>query len=400
MNADLEHSARPGPASSLPHSWLVGVGFLLLAVVSLAPLLAERLPVTFASAHASPALDWGSKTAVLLCMALTIGVRAWCDRRSEPWSVGHAGAFTLLAGLLTAWHWYAVDLAHEDWQRTLYRDILNHQPEAGGQLRAPHQFRALPYGFTRSVEVLTGDWVFACLAYRWFFTYWFLWGCHRFARLFHEPLGALAVLIPVLALYPLAVRYYWGQLTDPLSHALFVLALIYVMQNRWLPLAASLALGILAKETAVVIVPGYWACYWRRGWCALWKTAALGAVCVVAFLAARLPLGWGVGYGAINGTEGLMIGTNLGIGKELYIGAAPTYDNYLHPLLFVGLFLPFIAFNWKAIDSRLKALFLIVVPLVLLSSLCFSWMYESRNYLALLPLLASMALPASVCSRG
>ena len=45
----------------------------------------------------------------------------------------------------------------------------------------------------------------------------------------------------LLAFYPLSVWYYQGQLTDPLSHALFVLSLIYVVQDRWLALAASLA---------------------------------------------------------------------------------------------------------------------------------------------------------------
>src|SRR5262249_37035884 len=151
-----------------------------------------------------------------------------------------------------------------------------------------------------------GDWLFACLAYRWFFTYWFLWACYRLARLFHPPGRALGTLAPVLLLYPLSILFYWGQLTDPLSHALFVLALVYVIQDRLIPLAAVLALGVLAKETVVLVVPAYWACYWRRGWPALFRSAFLGMACVAAYLAARLPLGWRLGYGNINGTEGLM----------------------------------------------------------------------------------------------
>ena len=61
---------------------------------------------------------------------------------------------------------------------------MNHQPQ--NDLRAPHQFRPLPYGFTRSLELVTGDWHFACLAYRWFFLYWFVWGFYRFVRLYWE----------------------------------------------------------------------------------------------------------------------------------------------------------------------------------------------------------------------
>jgi hypothetical protein len=304
--------------------------------------------------------------------------------------------FIVLAGLMTAWHGYEVDVPNEAWQQRLYLDILNHLPEESGLLRAPHQFRALPYGFTRSLEVITGDWVFACLAYRWFFTYGFLWASYQLARRFQPRIRALATLVPVVLLYPLSVRYYQGQLTDPLSHTLFVLAMIYMIEDRLLALAAALALGVLAKETAVVVVPAYWACYWRRGLRALLTTAALGLVCTAAFLAARLPLGWGLGYGSINGTEGLMIGTNLGIGPPRYIGSAPTFENYLHPLLFVAPFLPAIAWNWRRADGRLKALFLTLTPLVLLSNLCFGWMYESRNYMPLLPLLATLALPAKI----
>lgn len=86
-----------------------------------------------------------------------------------------------------------------------------------------------------------------------------------------------------------------------------------------------------------------------------------------------------------------MIGTNLGFGEPLYESQAPGYQNYLQPLLFAGIFLPFIALRWRAIDARLKAIFLTLVPLLLASNLCFGWMYESRNYLPLLPLLTTMA---------
>ena len=78
-------------------------------------------------------------------------------------------------------------------------------------------------------------------------------------------LEALATLLPLPLLYPLSIFWYWGQLTDPVSHALFVLALIYIVEDRWLELAGALALGVMAKETAVILVPAYWACWWRKG---------------------------------------------------------------------------------------------------------------------------------------
>jgi len=361
----------------------------------------EPAPVAFVGPY-TPAAAAAGKAAVLLLMGVAVWVRARLDRREGR----HAGLLTvglvLLAGAMTAWHWFAVDARYnaarggfyvEQWQRDLYLSILNHRHEdAAGWSQVPHIYRPLPYGFTRSLERLTGDWHFACLAYRWFFTYLLAWAYYRFARLFLDPRRALLALVALPVLYPFSVAYYRGQLTDPVSHVLFVLGMIYIVQDRWLALAAAVGLGVLAKETAVVLVPAYCACRARAWRSAVGPAAVLGLTAAVAFVAVRLAAGWGVGYGAINGTTGLMIGTNLGIGTPLYLGAAPTYQNYLQVALFVGAFLPPIALRWRGADGRLKALFLTLTPLVLASSFCFSWLYESRNYVPLLPLLTTLAL--------
>ena len=143
----------------------------------------------------------------------------------------------------------------------------------------------------------------------------------------------------------------------------------------------------------MLMVPVYWACYWRGGLRPLLKAAALAAVCAAAFLAARVPFGWYPGYENINGTEGLMVCDNLGIGEPVYRSAAPLWQNYLQPALFVVPFLPLIAWGWRRLDRRLKAMCLTLTPLLLLSNLCFSWLYESRNYIPLLPILTSLAQP-------
>ena len=132
-----------------------------------------------------------------------------------------------------------------------------------------------------------------------------------------------AALLAVLVLYPASVAYYFGQLTDPLSHALFALALVYVIEDRWLPLALAVALGVLAKETAVLLVPAYLACWWRQGGPALVRAALVGTAATAAFLAARLPLGWKPGNAGLNGLDGLMIGTNLGFGEPVAFTPVP-----------------------------------------------------------------------------
>ncbi len=367
--------------------WL---GLALIAALSLPPLLLERPEVVPVEPFSSTAVAWTCKILILTAMLGTLTLAAFAAQTDDPWALRLVLPLTLLAALMTAWHWYWLDRVPgiAAWQREMYFDILNQRRDA------PHQFRPLPYGFTRSLELATGDWLFSCLAYRWFFTGWFLWGCYRFARQWLSPPPALLTLVPVAALYPISVWFYLGQLTDPLSHALFVFACLWTVHDRTLLLAASLGLGVLAKETAVLLVPVYWACHWPGGLRTLLKSVMLGAVCVIAFLAARLPHGWFPGYETINGTERLMILDNLGIGQPVYSGAAPLWQNYLQPALFVVPFMPLMAWGWRCLDGRLKAMCLTLTPLLLLSNLCFGWLYESRNYMPLLPVLGTAAVMA------
>jgi hypothetical protein len=370
-------------------AWPGIVGLLLLAAVALLPLVAEALPVKPVAPQQALLAPTFAKLLILLVMAATFAVRGWLDHRDGIGPPATMLVFVLLGVGFTVWHWHAVDAFGENhaWQLKTYYGILNHEAEA------PHQFRPLPYGFARILERLSGDWLFACLVYRWFFTTWFLWASYRLARLFHPQRIALIAVLLLLPFYPLSIKFYAGQLTDPMIHALFVLALVYVLEDRWLLLALTLALGVIAKETVVLLVPAYWACYWRGGFRALMRTILLGLACVLAFLAIRLPLGWRLSHEAINGTEEWMIASNLGIAELGYVSDVPLWHNYLHPLVFVGLLVPLVALRWNQLDPRLKALALVVVPGLLLSNLCFGWLYESRNYMPALPLLLTMALP-------
>lgn len=366
------------------------LGLTLLASLSIVPLLTDLPPLTWVGGYESPWLEAGSKLSVGLLLGLAVACRTWLDGRADARPAATTFLLVALAGALTGCHYLLVDSEHLGWQQDMYLDILNQRRDA------PHQYRTLPYGFTRALEHVTGDWLFACLAYRWFFNYWFVWAWYRFARLFLPSLPALATLSVLVFYYPLSICYYRGQLTDSVSHAFFVLALIYTIQDRWLLLAATLALGVLAKETIILMVPVYWACHWRGGWIAMLKTAVLTSAGVAAFLAARLPLGWRPGAGAMNGVDDLMIATNLGLDRLGWFPAAartfvPLEMNYLHPLAFVLPFVPFLVWRWRCIDVRLRVMCLTLTPLLLFSNLCFGWMYESRNYVPLLPLLTTLA---------
>jgi hypothetical protein len=386
-------------APSLALAW---AGLLIVAALSLGPLLLEARPIRFEPAQLSHGANWSARVVVLAAMMLGIGlaIRRGCEYEPSLWLV--AGGMALTAALLTACHWYTVecryagtesqrDYFQADWQRKLYLGILNREKaDLGGQAYTiPHLYRPLPYGFVRSLELATGDWWFACLSYRWFFTYWFMWGYYWFARLFlTRGLALLAVAVyPIL--YPLSIRYYGGQLTDPMSHALFVLGLIAIVRERWQLLAGTLVLGVLAKETTLILVPAYWACHLGQTG-ALLRTGLLAVGGAGSFLAARMPLGWRLGD-SVNDTP-WNVRWNLGIGPLPPFPESIIHQNYVQPALFVGLFLPLIALRWRWAAQPLKMLFLVLTPLLLLSSFCYGWLYESRNYVPLLPVLTTLAL--------
>jgi hypothetical protein len=385
-------------------------GLSLIAVIGLTPLVLPHpaAPFTWIAHYHEGWQEWLAKVIVIACMMASLLVRVRADQAIDHHASRTMALLAIVAVAMTIYHWMTVDTAVQkmpnrgsptgyvelplsDWQRPLYLDVLSGRTDSA----IPHVFRPLPYGFVRSLEVVTGDWWFSCLAYRWFFTTWFLWASFDFVRLLASRHAARLAVAVIFVLYPLSVRYYLGQLTDPLSHALFVLGLTYLVENRLFLLAGTLILGILAKETAVIIVPAYLAYHWRLGWKSLAATVGLGAASVAAFLAPRLGIGWQLDLGSINGA-GLMIKANLGMSDKHRLHPDMILPNYLPLLLFLGVFLPFIAWHWRSTDPRLRALFLVLVPLLFVSNLCFGWLYESRNYMPAIPLLVALAMGTHV----
>ena len=383
--------------------WLTVLGLGLLGAASCAPLLLEGHPREFLAPYSSAVVSRAARAGVLAVFTVVIA----CSARGRCGGPVHQRT-AVLAGLgllLTLEHHYEVDLRPNKatgelrvarWQRDIYLAVLNSGNDPRS-LAIPHAFRPLPYGFVRSLEWVTRDWPFSCLAYRWFFSFWLLWGAYELAGRRHGHGPAWLAVAVVVVLYPLSIRYYMGQLTDPQSHALLVLSFLFLLEDRWLALALALGLGMAAKETAVVLVPAYLGCRWRQGWPALGRTLVLGLIAVGVFLAVRLPLGWSPGAAALNGV-GVMAGTNLGLGKPLahaqaIEGPALLNPNLVQPLVFFVPVLMLLAWNWPRTDPLLRRLALIATPLVFAGSLCFGWLYESRNYLPLLPLLLAAALP-------
>jgi hypothetical protein len=126
-----------------------------VAALSLTPLLLETRPVDFVP-HMRRCFAVGSKLLVVLAAVLTIAI---CSFREGAGAGRRNIALFLLAGLMTAWHWIAVDArgpapgrpaSIEVWQRRMYKDILSANPKIPPEsLRIPHVYRPLPYGFVR-----------------------------------------------------------------------------------------------------------------------------------------------------------------------------------------------------------------------------------------------------------
>ena len=176
------------------------LGLMALALATLLPLIFEQLPVHFLTPPA--VVQWFNKCLVLLCLGAILACRWGFDRLG-----GRAdGRLTLIlvaaAGIMTACHWFMIDSQPipAAWQPELYLGLLNHT------CTPPHLYRPLPYGFVPLLEWVTHDWVFSCLAYRWFFNYWLLWAWFRFACLFHSPGRAVLTLLPFALLYPCRLR--------------------------------------------------------------------------------------------------------------------------------------------------------------------------------------------------
>jgi hypothetical protein len=366
------------------------LAMLSVLVLSLTPILEflclpESSPFAFLQPYQSLVAVYASKIALTLAMICVVQIYV----QNHPEVDLRAICVCLaLAIAMTAFHCVKKenDATALAWQKSLYLDILNREPVA------PHSLRPLPYGFARLLEWITGDWLFSCLAYRCFFTFWFLLSSHQFVRRWLSPRLSLVAIGIMYVLYHYSIQTYFGQLTDPMSHWLFVMALIFVVDNEWTLLAVALAIGIFAKETALLIVPAYFLCWRQNGWPTYRRTLILGAVCVLAYFAVRLPLGWRPIYSQINGAPDALFWTNIGWDAPAGRWLMTIRHHLFHVNLFFLVFVPFIAYQWRSLDRTLKILCLTVPTLVLATNVWFSLVHESRNYMPALPILLAASL--------
>ena len=271
-------------------------------------------------------------------------------------------------------HYWIVDKGHyfspssfadnTVWQEWLNGVIIRLQPGY-----RPHSYRFLPDCIVAVFRALSGDFEFARISYRLLFNSLLFAGIFRYARLYVSSIASIAVMLVVLLFYPMTIIKYAGQFVDPLSHLSFVVCFYCLAAGNEPGFGASLFVGILAKES--VLVMAICRAFYGRD-----RVRALLAACVYFIIGIGIAMGirllvnkGEINYGSISGVDFGHVWENL----AKYPEWGPLY------LLTLGVLIPGAVLGWNLVPGAFKATCIVVALSVVVSSLFFSWLHETRN---------------------
>ena len=344
-------------------------------------------PIIF-SWQPAPSLDFfrespGWRMAGCIFLTAMIAVAVLVTGRLDPERgtaklIRYCG-FVLLAALLTNLHFHTVDVFSMDWQIKQYNGILlhNYQP--------PDQYRFLPQGTLWWMILYNSNFVFSYLAYRFFFTFLVCQSIYMFARLYLTSRDAVIVVLFYAVFYPMSVRYYRGNLLDPMSHAVMLAALTCCQRRQFWSVFWLFVLGMFIKETMLLIIPCYYLMnsetFRLRDFRTLWRLALLVVTGLGVFLACRIPFHFNCDFNTLNRTTELMVYSNLGLARGQAGSTVSVFQRYLHPILFIFMWLPLVIWRRKLLPRSLFWTALYLAAAFYLTNLCFGWNYESRNFI-------------------
>lgn len=371
----------PDPQFRLTATSVVAV--LAVTAISLVPLLDPELFTP--SGERSAWLGLLGTLLALLVPAAALALSWWLLRDVRP-----AGSRILLllllaigAALLTEIHRTTIDngvylgqrISNTEWQLLVQGWVLHLEPGA-----IPHSYRFLPNAFTALIEFLSGSYLFARWIYRATFGLLLLVAIFRYARLYTNSGTSLIAVLLYALVYPITIRYYAGQLADPMSHLSFVIAFIALEIGSVPLLVLTIGIGALAKESVVAML-GLYALLGRRNDPAFWRNLALASL--VGAAAVAIPR-------LVVTSASFDYGSVAGVGLGHLLNNLRDYYHWGPQVLFsVGVFVPFVVLGWRRAPLSLRRLILYLVPVLLVSSLMFSWLREARNYV---PLIVPMAI--------
>ena len=352
------------------------------------------LPLIFQWPVPAPLAGFAQQFVVGLRFPLAFAICYWIYRIERKTLERHQAAAVayfafLLAAIINNLHGVMVDrgvnffpnLTNADFQYTLQHAVMILSPTV-----IPHAYRFLPNCVVRWMELAGINFFAARDIYRMVFGILVFYAMYRFARLYINYFGALVSMVLVAAVYPVSFELYAGQLTDPMSHLSFLLAFIFLSTGAFAPLLTTLLLGTLAKES-VIAMAGYYVLFRRKDRNYWWKSAALCLGSVAVCLGVRLAVVHGdVKYTNISGVEPAFVLVNL---------RDPRWPTLT--LMTLGAYLPFLVFGWRKVAGELRLLAPFVAAALLLSSLLFGWLHETRN---VMPAVFVLAVVAVRCIGG
>ncbi len=379
-------SGQPTPFAADPVRRRSLAAFVIVLTIGVLPVC---LPGVFP--RVSP-FGWGPRVvfscllAFLPCLALAV-----CWRMHASLSRGERLllAYTLIAvaGLLEYVHYSFVDLGYyfppKSCPNNLYWQQLLQESVVGlSVVGIPHSYRFLPNGIVAFLEWLTGSFLYAKTIYRLTFSLFLLNGIYVYARRYCGPRRALLAIGCYALVFPVSIACYAGQLTDPMSHLSFVLALLCIQRGRFAEFALVIIAGMLAKESVLLMLPCYVLCSGEPVPRAAVKAGLLGVFCLGLLVAVRFCVaGGGLDYSDVSGVGLTHLLDNLR--RTRWVGQV---------FFTVGVFLPPAAARWRGTPFELKAALAILLPGILISSWFFSWLTEARNYIPAVIVLAVIAL--------
>lgn len=261
------------------------------------------------------------------------------------------------------------------WQIRTQNDAINLNRDA-----LPHSYRFLPNSIVRWMEIGGMDFEAARNLYRLYAGLLLFYALFRFARLYTSDMGALLAMLMTAVIFPISFVHYAGQLTDPLSHLSFLLCFIFLEVEDFSLFILTMLIGSLAKET-VLAMAGYYVLFQRKEKNYLSKSIIVCVAGLALYFGVRLlVLGGHMGYRQISGPRFSHVFENWNLVEWRWLF-----------LLTGGALSPFLALGWKSTPRPLKQLTFYLTPVLLISSLFFSWLVEVRNFMPLVFVLSVVA---------
>src|SRR6185369_5393381 len=327
------------------HKKTVAITTIVFLMVAIAPLLFRQ---TFETIDLGHHIAFKSVLAALPLLPLYFCYKLDMDfsRRSRQALIIFIGGISLLLvdihsvyidgtgfldGTVTHCSQYFVDASNIEWQMNMHKHVLELN-----KVVLPHSYRFLPNCILDYLLVLTNDFQFSTYLFRAVFMILLLYAIYYYSSLYCSHETALLTMLIYGTVYQISIRFYPGQITDPVSHLCFILSFIFLELDLFLYFALAVLIGSLAKES-ILAMAGYYLLksLWERR--NLLKATLLLLLAVTLIAGIRIYVSHDIRYENISEVGLDHIWTNLS-----------SINPWGRQLLFtVGIFLPFVLLSFR-----------------------------------------------------